>query len=144
VAGETEVRGENLSQFRSVTTDSNAGCCGGKPAINHLSYSRNWENDNIVSCLQGDSTHNMIRNTTQRLLQVHKQTLSRRMVSSGLLHRVALVITDVSEERGASIRVTKIGELGTTQAATAARNTKLSLGISSQRTSVASCSLCCS
>jgi hypothetical protein len=37
------------------------------------------------------------------------------MVSSGLLRRVALVRTDVSEEPGASfIRVTKIGELGTT------------------------------
>jgi hypothetical protein len=41
------------------------------------------------------------------------------MVSSGLLRRVALVRTDVSEEPAASfIRVTKIGELGTTQAAT--------------------------
>jgi hypothetical protein len=40
------------------------------------------------------------------------------MVSSGLLRRVALVSTDVSEEPDASfIRVTKIGELGTTQAA---------------------------
>jgi hypothetical protein len=39
------------------------------------------------------------------------------MVSSGLLRRVALVRTDVSEEPGASfIRVTEIGELGTTQA----------------------------
>jgi hypothetical protein len=37
------------------------------------------------------------------------------MVSSGLLRRVALVRTDVSEEPGASfIRMTKIGELGTT------------------------------
>jgi hypothetical protein len=50
--------------------------------------------------------------------------LYRRMVSSGLLRRVALVITDVSEERGSSfIRVTKIGELGTTQAATSNRRT---------------------
>jgi hypothetical protein len=38
------------------------------------------------------------------------------MVSSGLLRRVALVRTDVSEEPGASfIRVTKIAALGTTQ-----------------------------
>jgi hypothetical protein len=46
------------------------------------------------------------------------------MVSSGLLRRVALVRTDVSEEPGVSfIRVTKIGELGTTQAATSNRRT---------------------
>jgi hypothetical protein len=47
-----------------------------------------------------------------------------RMVSSGLLRRVALVRTDVSEDPGTSfIRVTKIGELGTTQAATSNRRT---------------------
>jgi hypothetical protein len=39
-----------------------------------------------------------------------------------MLCRVALVITDVSEDRSASfIRVTTIGELGTTQAATSNR-----------------------
>jgi hypothetical protein len=41
------------------------------------------------------------------------------MVSSGLLRHVALVITGVSEELSASfIRVTRIGELGTTLAVT--------------------------
>jgi hypothetical protein len=41
---------------------------------------------------------------------------------------VALVRTDVSEEPGASfIRVTRIGELGTTQAATSNRRTLRSL-----------------
>jgi hypothetical protein len=36
------------------------------------------------------------------------------MVSSGMLHRMALVRTDVSEELSASIiRVARIGELGT-------------------------------
>jgi hypothetical protein len=46
------------------------------------------------------------------------------MVSSVLLRRVALVRTDVSEEPGASyIRVTKIGELGITQAATSNQRT---------------------
>jgi hypothetical protein len=45
-------------------------------------------------------------------------------VSSGLLRRVALVRTDVSEEPGASfIKVTKIAELGTKQAATSNRRT---------------------
>jgi hypothetical protein len=42
-----------------------------------------------------------------------------RMASSGMLRRVALVRTDVSEEHSASIiRVTRIGELGTTLAVT--------------------------
>jgi hypothetical protein len=46
------------------------------------------------------------------------------MVYSGLLHRVALVRTDVSEELSAAfIRVTRIGELGTTLAATSNRHT---------------------
>jgi hypothetical protein len=46
------------------------------------------------------------------------------MVSCGLLRRVALVRTDVSEEPGASfIRGTKICELGTAQAATNNRRT---------------------
>jgi hypothetical protein len=46
------------------------------------------------------------------------------MVSSEVLRRVALVRSDVSEEPGASfIRVTRIGELGTTQAATSNRRT---------------------
>jgi hypothetical protein len=46
------------------------------------------------------------------------------MVCSGMLRRVALVRTDVSEEPGASfVSVTKIGELGATQAATSNRRT---------------------
>jgi hypothetical protein len=56
------------------------------------------------------------------------------MSSSGMLRRVALVRADISEERIASvIRVTRIGELGTTLAATSNR-----LCISSQFASVAS------
>jgi hypothetical protein len=46
------------------------------------------------------------------------------MVSSGVLRRVALVKTDVFEEISPPfIRVTRIGELGTTQAATTNRRT---------------------
>jgi hypothetical protein len=44
------------------------------------------------------------------------------MASSGMLHRVAAVRTGVSEELSASfIRVTRIGELGTTLAVTVRR-----------------------
>jgi hypothetical protein len=46
------------------------------------------------------------------------------MASSGMLRRVDLVRTDVSEEPSASfIRVTRIGELGTTSAITTNRRT---------------------
>jgi hypothetical protein len=47
-----------------------------------------------------------------------------RIVSSRMFHRVAVVKTDVSEELSASfIRVTRIGELGTTLAVTSNRRT---------------------
>jgi hypothetical protein len=46
------------------------------------------------------------------------------MVSSGMLRRAALVRTDVSDELSESfIRVTRIGELGTTLAVTGNRRT---------------------
>jgi hypothetical protein len=46
------------------------------------------------------------------------------MASSGMLRRAALVRTDVSEELGALfIRVTRIGELGTTLVVTSNRCT---------------------
>jgi hypothetical protein len=48
------------------------------------------------------------------------------MASSGMLRRVALVRTDVSEELSASfIWVTRIGKLGTTLAVTSNRRTLL-------------------
>jgi hypothetical protein len=54
------------------------------------------------------------------------------MASSGMLRSVALVRTDVLEELSASIiRLTRIGELGTTLALTSNRRTY------SQRASVA-------
>jgi hypothetical protein len=60
-----------------------------------------------------------------------------------MLRRVALVSTDVSEALSASlIRVTRMGELGNTLAATSNRRTlrrnTSAVGISSQRASVAS------
>jgi hypothetical protein len=56
------------------------------------------------------------------------------MASSGMLRRVGLVRTDVSEElRVSFIKVTRICELGTTLAVTSNQRT-----ISSQRASVAS------
>jgi hypothetical protein len=65
------------------------------------------------------------------------------MASSGMLRRVALVKTDVSEELSVSfIRMTKIGELGTALALTSNRRTLRRstwyFGISSQRSAVAS------
>jgi hypothetical protein len=93
------------------------------------------------------------------------------MVSSEMLCRVSLVRTDVSKDLSASfIRVRRIGELGTTLDVTSShrrenlkilhsmgdnyplniiqkfirQDSKVEIGISSQRTSVASCSLCCS
>jgi hypothetical protein len=50
--------------------------------------------------------------------------LFRRVVSSGMLHHVAIVRTDVSKELNTSmIRVTRIGDLGTTLAITNNRST---------------------
>jgi hypothetical protein len=49
--------------------------------------------------------------------------VTMKMASSGMLRRVALVRTDVSEELGSSIRATRIGELGTTLAVTSNRRT---------------------
>jgi hypothetical protein len=64
-----------------------------------------------------------------------------RMVSSGMLRRVVLVRTDVSEELSASfIRVTRIGELGTTLA----NASKLPLfSTPTNFPSVISCYSCC-
>jgi hypothetical protein len=55
---------------------------------------------------------------------IHWEQVVRRMASSGILRRVALVRTDVSEEFSASfIMVTRVDELGTTLAVTSNRRT---------------------
>jgi hypothetical protein len=54
-----------------------------------------------------------------------------------MLRRVALLRTDVSEEPSASIRVTRIGEVGTTLAATSNRRTlRRNTGIYSIKTNL--------
>jgi hypothetical protein len=66
-------------------------------------------------------THQQL-DVTLRLPCQQLLTILVKMASSGKLRHVALVRTDVSEERSASfIRVTRIGELVTTLAVTSNR-----------------------
>jgi hypothetical protein len=56
---------------------------------------------------------------------MQEHTVTRRIPSSGALRRVALVRTDVSEERIAPlIRVTRIGELGAESSSKTPVNTR--------------------
>jgi hypothetical protein len=67
-----------------------------------------------------DSTNILIISYLIRNLIV---VFTRRVSACGMLRRVAFVKTDVSEERTASIiRMTGIGELGTTLAVTSNRS----------------------
>jgi hypothetical protein len=77
----------------------------------------------------------MRRNTTFRKLDI-----LRRKASSGVLRRVALVRTGVSEELSASfIKVTRIGELGITLAVTSNRVVPMKKGVFWDVTPCGSC-----
>jgi hypothetical protein len=83
-----------------------------------------------ISCQQMEVFSIKPISVTYRVISVMQQFNYRKtsktwkMASSGMLRRMALVRTDVSEELSASvIRATRIGELGTTQAATSNRRT---------------------
>jgi hypothetical protein len=67
---------------------------------------------------------NLCSNFLQTMTFFVDRIQRRRMASSGMLRRVALVRTDISKERIASIiRETRIAELGTTLAITSNRST---------------------
>jgi hypothetical protein len=57
----------------------------------------------------------MCGNLWTKLFDLNFNSENLRMACSGMLRRMALVTTDVSEELSAStVRATRIGELGTT------------------------------
>jgi translation initiation factor 2 beta subunit (eIF-2beta)/eIF-5 len=66
----------------------------------------------------------IVRAYVESYRELSKEELLSRLVFSGMLRRVALVRTDVLEEHSASfIKVTRIGELGTTLVVTSNRRT---------------------
>jgi hypothetical protein len=90
---------------RSQSLPSNGSCHG----IRERNLSGIWS-----SC----------RTLKTKYLPLNFLVLWWRVASSGMLRRVALVRTDVSEDLSASfIRVTRIGELGTTLTVTSNRHT---------------------
>jgi hypothetical protein len=75
-----------------------------------------------VSALVGAICNGLFRR--ELVDEFHVYEFKTRMASSGMLRRVALVRTDVSEEFSTSfITVTRIGELGTTLTVTGNRCT---------------------
>jgi hypothetical protein len=92
---------------------------------------RMWQNEDIISRTR------ISVNKFQEIIFISIELKLSRMVSSGMLRRLALVRTFVSEEPSASfIRVIRIGELGTTLAATSNRRT-LRINTSGRRLLVA-------
>jgi hypothetical protein len=80
-----------------------------------------------INCGEATRGGNGVENLRSTWLQIttrEKLKLLKRMMSSVMLGRVALLRTDVSEELSPSfIRVTRIGEVGTTLAVTSNRRT---------------------
>jgi hypothetical protein len=70
------------------------------------------------------SSETSVLTRAKRLIIPENGIIHSHHRGSGMLRRVALVRTDVEEELSASfIRVTRIGELGTTPAVTSNRRT---------------------
>jgi hypothetical protein len=87
-----------------------------------------WDVTPCGSCKNLSSWHTYLSVSRKSFQKSRKERLNifynKKMPSSGMLHRLALVRTGVSEERIATIiRVARIGELGTTLAVTNNRNT---------------------
>jgi hypothetical protein len=78
-----------------------------------------WANPGICDWLLAERTRFDYKWWDRTALSLSKWQFSGRIASSGMLRHVALVRRDVSEELSASIvKVTRIGELGTTLAVT--------------------------
>jgi hypothetical protein len=110
---------------RTLNTEymqNKANRLGSRRAYIHISLHKNY----IHTFLYREafvSSHTHTHTHTNMAFQ--KRHIMRRIASSGMLRRVALVRTDVSEQLSASfIRVTRIGELRTTLAVTSSRRTK--------------------
>jgi hypothetical protein len=109
-------------EIRSIPCLRNLPMCKA-PKLNSIKVSelhepQYWENIwtwQRIS-LEGSAMHFYSWNETGLIFSDRhvEITVKRRMPSSGMLRRIALVWTDVSEERSASIiRVARIGELRT-------------------------------
>jgi hypothetical protein len=97
-----------------------------RPFPEHRSKKKHYKKSNSLSSTSG-WVKNFQFSSRTALRPIHSTVqwvLGYRMASSGMLRFVALVRTDVSVELSASIiRVTRIGELGTTLAVTSNRRT---------------------